>query len=665
MKSIKVKMIVYVSAIILVVVLGMGVLSSITAGNLITDEVERALETQSEEVGELIASELQGYFNVLETYASSPGITGMRFSEQRSLMNTQRERSDFIGIGVVSPDGTTRYADGETADLGDRDYVIQAFEGETNVSDVIISRVTGGPVVMMATPISQGGDVVGVMVGRLEGDFLSELIDGKGYGDVGHAYILSADGTTQAHRDRDRVLNQENPIELGEENPDLAVVGENAEIMIAEARGIVNYDFQGRSLYAGFAEVPNTEWTMVVTADESEVLGSVGQLQRNMTMMGAGFLVVGIVAASILGNSFTKPIIAVKDRLKAMADYDLRMSEASEALKYAERRDEIGEMIRAGGEMQGNMVTLVKDIAGAAENVAASSQQLTATSEESSKAADEVAKTIEDMAKGAGDQARDTEEGAANINLLGKIIEKDQGFMGEVNGEIETVDRYQSSGHQAMRELVEITDKNRKATEDVALVIKDTKDSTEKIETASGMIRNIAEQTNLLALNAAIEAARAGEAGKGFAVVADEIRKLAEESGSFTDEIAGIVQELGSKVGQAVSTMDQVREISDIQERQVEKTNEDFDGIEQSLETMKERVKDLNGSGREMETKKGEIIKIIENLSAISEENAAATEEASASVEEQTAAMVEIANSSEGLAKLAEEMNQALQKFKL
>ncbi|RQD67508.1 MAG: methyl-accepting chemotaxis protein [Tindallia sp. MSAO_Bac2] len=664
MKSIRLKMIVYVSILVLVVVSSMGVLSAITAGNLIIDEVEMSLETQAGEVGELIASELQGYFNILETYASSPVIVEMNYDEQRPLMVTQRERSDFIGIGVVSPDGTTRYADGDTAELGDRDYVIRAFEGETNVSNVIISRVTGGPVVMMATPIYRGSTVAGVMVGRLDGDFLSDLIDDKGYGDVGHAYILSADGTTQAHRERDNVLNQINLIERGEEDPDFAVVSENAQIMVTEDRGVVNYDFQGQSLYAGFGPVSGTAWTVVVTADRDEILGALGRLQQNMLLMGIGFLLVGIIAAAFLGNSFTKPIIAVKDQLTQMANFDLRQSESTEAQKYVNRKDEVGDMLRASGEMQVNMISLVKEIAGAAENVAASSEELTATSAESSKASDEVAKSVEDMAKGAGEQAKDTEAGAAHINELGKIIENDQGFMRELNSEIENVDHYQATGHEAMIELVSVTQKSKASTEEVKRVIEETKDSTGKIEEASGMIRNIAEQTNLLALNAAIEAARAGEAGRGFAVVAEEIRKLAEESNSFTSEIASIVDELGQKVGKAVAAMNEVQEIADTQESQVKKTNEDFDEIENSIMKMKEKVKDLNGSGKEMEDKKEEIIRIIENLSAISEENAASTEEVSASVEEQTAAMVEIANSSEGLAKLAEDMNEALRKFK-
>ena len=410
---------------------------------------------------------------------------------------------------------------------------------------------------------------------------------------------------------------------------------------------------------------PNWNWIVTASAYMSDYNSGADSILTTVVIIVLGISVLGTFVSYAFSRRIVLPIIAVKDQLERMANFDLRLSEAKEALKHVNRKDEIGDMIRAGGKMQNNIVNLVKEIEGASENVAASSEELTATAEESTKAADEVARTIEEMANGAGDQAKDTEEGAGHVNQLGVAIEKNQGFLGALNQEIENVEAYEASGSKAMKDLVEVTDQSRKAAEDVNTVIKDTKDSTEKIENASEMIRNIAGQTNLLALNAAIEAARAGEAGKGFAVVAEEIRKLAEDSNTFTDEIATIVGELGDKVGKAVSTMEEVQEISHRQKEQVNSTNKDFEGIEVSLEKMKEKVEDLNGSGEEMAGKREEIIRILENLSAASEENAAGTEEASASVEEQTAAMVEISNSSEALSKLAEEMNEALQKFKI
>lgn len=147
------------------------------------------------------------------------------------------------------------------------------------------------------------------------------------------------------------------------------------------------------------------------------------------------------------------------------------------------------------------------------------------------------------------------------------------------------------------------------------------------------MIKRIAQQTNLLALNAAIEAARAGEAGRGFAVVADEIRKLAEQSNGFTGEIADIIEELSEKTEKAVATMDQVGKFMKEQTESVSSTNQKFEGIASSIEKMKNAIEIIAKSSKGMETKKEVIITTMENLSAISQQNAAGTEEVSASIQ--------------------------------
>lgn len=665
MKSIRMKLILYFSAVILVISIIFGGASIFTTSTIIEEEAEQALERQSEEVGEVFASELKGNLNTLNAISDSSAMGTMSWFNQRQILDGYLETSDFIGLGVVSPDGATKYADGSTADLGDRAYVIEAFAGESNVSDVIISRVTNSPVVMMAAPIEYRDEIVGVLVGRLEGVFLSELLEGKGYGNEGYAYIINEEGTVQAHIDQDLVMNQFNPIQGVAEDPSLEPVAETFQVMLEEDYGVESYQYQGNDLYAGFALIEGTDWRMVVTAEHEEVLSALPVMQRNVLIMTLVVLILGTGIAYIIGNSFSKPIVAVSDVVDKLSNYDLTYDENHQAIKYLDQKDEVGVMVRGIAKMQENFVTLLRGVSNNAQEVASSSEELTATSQESSKASDEVAKTIEEMAKGAGEQAQETETGAENIHTLGSFIEKDQELLKQLNRSTETIDRLKEEGNVILADLVEKTDASSQAAGKVQQVIGETNESAQRIENASGMIRSISEQTNLLALNAAIEAARAGEAGRGFAVVAEEIRKLAEQSESFTQEIDQVIRDLSDKTQSTVNIMNEAGVIVQKQTQGVENTKAKFSGINEAIEEMKEVLGEVNRSAVEMAKKKDEIISVIENLSASSEENAAATEEVSASVEEQTAAMEEIANASEALAELSEKMQESINQFKI
>ena len=186
----------------------------------------------------------------------------------------------------------------------------------------------------------------------------------------------------------------------------------------------------------------------------------------------------------------------------------------------------------------------------------------------------------------------------------------------------------------------------------------------EQIGNAAKMVESIADQTNLLALNACNRAAPAGEAGR-FAVVADEIRKLAEESNMFTKEIHKVIQELMEKTATGVETMESVGVIVRAQNESVDMTDNKFNGIAKAIENMQNSLEDFNKSMDKIENSKDGTLNVIQNLSAIAQENAAGTEEASASVEEQTAATEQISDASSALAKLSEEMQEALGRFKL
>ena len=370
-------------------------------------------------------------------------------------------------------------------------------------------------------------------------------------------------------------------------------------------------------------------------------------------------IVLGIVLYR--GSNYAVQIVRrLNEQMGFMGDGDFT-HEVPEDL--VSKNDEFGEISESVHIMQNSVKDILRNVIGAAEELAASAQQLTATSQQSATAAEEVAKVIEEIAHGASDQSRETEQGALDISVLGDLVMDNKSDIDNLTNITQDVDHLKEEGLEILKELVEKSNVNGQAAQEIQTIIINTNESAEKIVTASEMINSIADQTNLLALNAAIEAARAGEAGRGFAVVADEIRKLSEQSNEFSNEISNIVTDLTNQTSTAVNTMEEVGEIVSSQNESVNMTNNKFDGIAQALEQMTKIINHINELSDEMANKKEAIMVTIEGLSAVSQQNAAGTEEASASVEEQTASTEEIAHSSEALAKIAVELNEQVSKF--
>ncbi len=372
------------------------------------------------------------------------------------------------------------------------------------------------------------------------------------------------------------------------------------------------------------------------------------------------FAVLGIILFT-LSKGIAKNLNITKEHLNIMASGDFTVNIPD---KFLKQKNEFGVIANAMANVQRFIRDTTKNIAESSERLKSTSEKLKSASQQSAIASEEITNTVQEIAKGANDQAYDTEQGAANINILGDLVEKNQKFIEELNMSTQEVNTLKNKGIETIKELVISTKINQSSVKEINEIIINTNESAEKIESASHMIQSIAEQTNLLALNAAIEAARAGDAGKGFAVVAEEVRKLAESSNEFTEEIVTIIKDLTSKTEYAVDNIKKVEESTESQVRSVEITNEKFNGIALAIEKMKRAIENVNHSGEEMENKKEEIIAIIENLSAISEENAAGTEETSAAVEEQLASILEIENASEILLNLAEEMYQGISRLK-
>ncbi|SMP40126.1 methyl-accepting chemotaxis protein [Anoxynatronum buryatiense] len=654
-----------VGCLILAFVLCLGMVSLYLSTNTVMEQFEQALLSEVTSESQVIASELRSDLAVLQEIANRARTRTMNWEEQQSSLRPDVERLGFLDMAVVTPNGVASYVLGDnTAELGDRTYVKRAFEGEQNISDVIISRVTDSAVLMLAVPIEVNGRVAGVLIGRKDGNALSELTNQMGYGNEGYAYVVNRQGVVMSHPNRDFVMDQFSPNEAVKENPIYQPLADFSDFILAEESGIGSYRFNQVDSSAAFTPIPGTDWILVNTANQLEALAGLNALRYTIFIATLLFAFIGFVIAFITGRSIAQPVIRLAAVLDRFAGYDLSIHTDDNLEKYAKRKDEIGTISRSLEAMQQNLLSLIKSITESAQSVAASSEELTATSQQTTTASHEVARTIEEIANGAAEQASDTEKGAVRVNELAIIIEEDLKHIASLNQSAGTMQQLKNEGMQALKEVVSQTDETSRSADNVSQVIQRTHEQANQIQSASSMIKSIAEQTNLLALNAAIESARAGEAGRGFAVVADEIRKLAEQSNQFAGEIDTVISELTGQTEHAVTTMKRVGEIIEKQALRMNDTNDRFDGIDQSIQEVQTAIADLNRSGEQMARKKDEIIGVIENLSAIAEENAAGTEEASASVEEQTAAMAEIAESSDTLSQLAEEMQEQIARFK-
>lgn len=655
------KLILSFTGLVAVLAISLGLVSSITAAKVMETQAELNLSYKAIEGSKLIESEMHTQRLALQVLAEMDQMKSMGLAEMYTLISRQIVKMGFGDISVILPNGTVNYKDKKSTQLDKEDPAFRVFEGE-NVAYFDISAATGEPVLIYAVPIYQNSRVVGGLLGRYPGSALSELSDAITYGDGGYAYIVNAEGTVIAHKDRSKVRNQFNPILEAEQDASLASTKALFEKILKNKAGIDTYSYENENRYGAFSPIPGTDWTLVVTATEDYVIRGAKEIQRNITFVALIAVAVGVLFTYFIGSSIVKPIKPVVEKAKVLANLDLRENLSEKSLKA---KDEMGDLSRALQQIIDSFRQVLTKVDSSSQDVSASSRQLQASADQSAVTAEEVSKTVEEIARGAQEQAANTEDGSQKAASLGESIEVNSKFLVQLSESNEQVSEIVGIGMSEMEKLSAITKESTGSVEEVAKIINLTHKSAADIGQASSMISSIADQTNLLALNAAIEAARAGDAGRGFAVVAEEIRKLAEQSARSTKAIDETVKELQKNAQNAVKTMDRVLGITSEQSGSVESSIQMFGAIESATNFSMEYTRHLNDSGRVMMEMKEAIMDALQNLTAISEENSAATEEASASMEEQSASIQEIASASEHLAKLSEELRNIITQFQI
>lgn len=432
--------------------------------------------------------------------------------------------------------------------------------------------------------------------------------------------------------------------------------------MINTSNDFIKYDFEGKEKAMAYSKLSNG-WTLALAPPVNEIYKDLNIL----IFLLIGIIAIGLLLASIvsiyLGKIISKPIIGVTEVLNKTANYDLTDDDKYNWLnKY---KDETGIMSKALSETRNSLKGLVKDISENAENVAQSSENLSEATNQTSLSIEEISITVQELSGKNMEQVNETEKGTSQLNILADEINlavNNSNLVKKYTNEANTVNE---KGIQVIHDLKNQFKENNTITNQVANDIDILSDKSSVISDIVVTIDSIAKQTNLLALNAAIEASRAGEHGKGFSVVAEEIKKLAEQTSMSTNEIANLIKDIQLQINNAKNSMDTAEVITNKTNKGLEKTYESFESISDAVKNIILQIDNLTNNMDVISKNKEITLDSFSKISTISEETAASSEEMSASVEEQTATIEELANKSEYLKDIAKNLKDTVSVFKI
>ncbi len=470
-------------------------------------------------------------------------------------------------------------------------------------------------------------------------EYAKSLSDVKLEGmDSSYVYVVKNDGTMLYHPTKEKVGQ---PVE----NAVIKGVVQQLQDGTKPDTAVVEYVFDGTTKYSAYT-ILNNEDILVLTADESEALSGITVVTGVAIGISTVVVLLAIIICFILGRRLMRPLVKVSTIIEEIANGDIN----ADFSMVKETNDEIGLIIEKMKELTQSLGNIVGKIRNSSDTMSANSYELNDTSSQTLAANNEISKAVEDVAEGSTGMAASISK--INENLL-EMSNETKDINESVNEIRNQTTAVQDSSKIMNDKIKSMQDSSHKMDEGISAISKriETVNTTvDKVSNIVSVIEEISSETNLLSLNASIEAARAGDAGKGFAVVAQEIRVLSDNTNTELENIKQIISSLVEECRYCVQASGTIVEDNAKQKEEIKAVLDEFGSLDEQIQKTAEKADEIEELVTAMIELNDDITKSSNSLTDVSAANAAATEEMNANIEELNAMM-------HGVSEMAEHMN--------